>query len=232
MRVVPLPSVPPAVLPLIAPIARWSLCEPDVAPPDVGFVEPMLRRRLSSLARMVLSAAHACVRDVPDVRIVFASRHGELTRTITMLESLAKGEELSPTLFSMSVLNASAGLFSMLQKNVAPATAISAGRASFGYGLLEACLQLAENPGQPVLYVYADEPLPAVYGEMEAPGSDAHAVGLLLASAAKTRITCSIEAGDVGQSDEAQSRTFLRCLDQGQATWSDAGKLWRWTQDA
>lgn len=232
MRVVPLPSVPSAVLPLIAPIARWSLCEPGVAPPDVGFVEPMLRRRLSSLARMALSAAHACARDIPDVRIVFASRHGELARTITMLESLADGEELSPTLFSMSVLNASAGLFSMLQKNVAPATAISAGRASFGYGLLEACLQLAENPGQPVLYVYADEPLPAVYGETEEPGSDAHAVGLLLASAAETRVTCSIDAGDVGQSGEAQSRTFLRCLDQGHATWSDAGKRWRWTQGA
>jgi len=199
-----------------------------VAPPDVGFVEPMLRRRLSSLARMVLSVARACARDNPDVRIVFASRHGELARTTTMLESLVDDEDLSPTLFSMSVLNASAGLFSMLQKNTAPATAISAGRASFGYGLLEACLQLAENPVQPVLYVYADEPPPAAYGVTEESGSDAHAVGLLLVSAAETRITCSIEAGDAMPGREAQSRAFLRCLDQGRADWSDAGKHWLW----
>lgn len=217
-----------AVQPLIAPVARWFLCEPDVAPPDVGFVEPMLRRRLSSLARMTLGVAYACAGDVPDVRIVFASRHGELTRTMTMLESLADGGEVSPTLFSMSVLNASAGLFAMLQKNTAPATAISAGHASFGYGLLEACLQLAENPVQSVLYVYADEPPPAIYGEQEQAGCGAHAVGLLLASGAETRIACSMKESDEEPGGEAQSRAFLRCLEQGRAAWREPGRRWSW----
>lgn len=217
-----------SVLPLIAPIARWSFCEPDASPPDVGFVEPMLRRRLSSLAKMSLGVAYACARDVPDLRIVYASRHGELTRTTTMLESLADGEDLSPTLFSMSVLNASAGLFSILRKNTAPATAISAGSASFGYGLLEACLQLAENPGQAVLYVYADEPAPMVYGATELPGSNAHAVGLLLASSAEMRIACSYTARDSELSNEVQSRAFLRCLAEGRAAWNDVGRRWLW----
>ena len=125
--------------PLRAPIARHAVWPvrtlADGAPeaPDVGFVEPMLRRRLSSLARMTLCVAQACTADHAHergrLRLVYASRHGELARTTTMLEALAARQELSPTVFSTSVLNASAGLFSILHKNRAPATASP--RASF-----------------------------------------------------------------------------------------------------
>ena len=223
---------------LIVPIACSSVWEAHasleggVVLPDVGFVEPMLRRRLSPLAKMMLRVAYDCARDVPDVRIVYASRHGELVRTTTMLESLAAKEELSPTLFSMSVLNASAGLFSILQKNTAPSTAISAGRASFGYGLLEAGLQLAQQPAQPVLFVYADEPAPAVYQADEPPNARAHALALLLESSGKTRISCSFTAGAVAQSREEQSHAFMRCLDHGESEWSEAGRTWRWKKEA
>ena len=109
------------VAPLIAPIARWSVWESSVSPegslasPDVSFVEPLLRRRLSSLTRMTLRVAYDCAHDIPGVRFVYASRHGELARTTTMLEALANKAALSPAVFSMSVLNASTGLFSMLE---------------------------------------------------------------------------------------------------------------------
>jgi hypothetical protein len=219
---------------LIAPVGRWSVSEPGasgagpLSSPDVGFVEPMLRRRLSSLARMVLRVAHDCAHDIPDARFVYASRHGELTRTTTMLDALAARDGVSPAVFSMSVLNAVTGLFSMLQKDVAPSTAISAGESSFGYGLLEACLQLEANPGQAVLFVYADEPAPAVYGGVDRPGARAHALGLLLESSARTRVSFSIAGASTSPSSEAQSRAFLRCLEGGAAQWSDGQKNWTW----
>jgi hypothetical protein len=222
---------------MIAPIACWSVCEPAVlsdgslSSPDVSFIEPMQRRRLSTLARMTLRVAYDCAHDFPEARFVFASRHGELIRTTRMLENIAGKEILSPTVFSMSVLNAGTGLFSMLQKNEAPASAISAGCSSFGYGLLEACLQLAANPEQPVLFVYADEPAPVVYGEVDAEGCAAHAVGLLLQSSAKLRMRGSILPEDGVSSREVQSRAFLRCLEQGGADWHDSGKTWRWVRD-
>ena len=224
--------------PLIVPIACSSVWEAHasleggVVLPEVGFVEPMLRRRLSPLAKMTLRVAYDCARDVPDVRIVYASRHGELLRTTTMLESLAAKEELSPTLFSMSVLNASAGLFSILQKSTAPSTAISAGRASLGHGLLEAGLQLAQQPAQPVLFVYADEPAPAVYQASESPEAKAHALALLLESSAAMRVCCSFTAGRTAQSNEEQSHAFMRCLDHGESEWSEGGRTWRWKKDA
>ena len=192
----------------------------------------MLRRRLSSLAKMSLRVAHDCAHNVPDIRFVYASRHGELTRTTAMLDDLAAEEVLSPTAFSMSVLNASAGLFSILQSNTAPSTAISAATASFGYGLLEACLQLAAKPEQPVLLVYADEPTPVIYGEAGMSNFEAHAIGLLLQSGAARQITCCTSSSDETPSAEPQSRAFLRCLTIGQATWYGDGTKWAWsTQD-
>lgn len=232
------PTLHSVVPPLIAPIARrsvWASSREEEAPaqtPELGFIEPMLRRRLSSLARIVLHVAHACASDVINARVVFASRHGELARTTKMLESLATGEELSPTLFSMSVLNASTGLFSILQKNTAPSTAISAGNASFGYGLLEACLQLVERPDQPVLYLYADEPAPAEYEAGEPPDQPTLVLGLLLDSSAPTRVACSSLATGAAPSNEVQARAFIRALDEGEATWNGGGKTWRWKINA
>jgi len=222
---------------LIAPVARWCawscshLQDGSLVSPDVSFVEPMLRRRLSSLTRMTLRVAYDCAHDIPDVRFVYASRHGELARTTTMLEALAGKDELSPAMFSMSVLNASTGLFSMLEKNVAPCTAISAGCSSFGYGLLEACMQLKDHPDQAVLFVYADEPAPAVYGEKELAGSEAHAVGLLLQSSAEMRVGWSLSSSDAIPSDEVQSLAFLRCLESGESEWRDGEKAWSWQKE-
>lgn len=219
---------------LVAPIVCSSAWEAVFSPeggvsvPDVDFVEPLFKRRLSPLTRMMLRVAYDCAHGVSDARIVFASRHGELVRTTKMLNSLAVREELSPMLFSMSVLNASAGLFSILEKNTAPSTAVSAGCASFGYGLLEACLQLAQNPAQPVLLVYADEPAPDIYRAVEPPAIRSRALGLLLGSSAKRRIACSFRAGNRVASSEDQSQAFMRCLDQGEAEWGEDGRTWLW----
>ena len=218
-----------------APIARWALWEAHAredgspASPDLAFVEPMIRRRLSSLAKMSLRVAYDCANDIPDVRFVYASRHGELARTTAMLGDLANDEGLSPTTFSMAVLNASTGIFSILQNNTAPSTAISAMNSSFGYGLLEACLQLADKPDQPVLLVYADEPTPAIYGQTDICDLKAHAIALLLQSGASRQISCSTTSTDNMPSAEPQSRAFLRCLADGHASWHGEGTSWAWS---
>ncbi len=220
------------------PIARWAVwdaCASEKGTPaasDLGFVEPMLRRRLSLQARMALRVAHDCAPDPGELRMVYASRHGELGRSTSMLEALATGEEVSPTAFSTSVLSASVGLFSILQRNTAASTAISAGAASFGYGLLEACLQLADDPDQPVLLVYADEPLPDVYGSAAPDHDAAHAVGLLLQREASMQLTCRLSRGDGNPSAEPQSRAFVRCLETGQSRWDTAGACWTWSTQA
>jgi hypothetical protein len=216
-----------------APVARWAAWDAlaaDQAAPDVNFVEPMLRRRLSRLAKMSLRVAHDCVQDLPRVRLVFASRHGELTRTTAMLEDIADRSPLSPTAFSLSVLNASSGLFSILRTDTTPSTAISAAESSFGFGLLEAAIQFADDPETPVLFVYADEPLPLVYGVEQATTGPAHALALLLSGESTIRLECGLGPCDRPASSEPHSLAFMRSLGHSNAgEWIGSGNSWFWT---
>lgn len=218
-----------------APVARWAIWDTAArapaapSPADLAFVDPLLRRRLSLQAKIALVVANECTHDMPHARVVYASRHGELSRTTDMLENLAHGEAVSPAAFSMSVLNANVGLLSILQRNTAPSTAISATACSFGYGLLEAAMQLAEHPDQPVLLLYADEPIPAIYAEDVANSSAAHALGILLQTGAATHLSCKVSAAQKLPDAELQSRAFMRCLETGSASWQGDTSTWTWT---
>lgn len=215
------------------PVARWSVWqENDGAKrlPDVSFVESALRRRLGFLAKMFLHVANDCAGGFPNVRLVYASRHGDLTKTTAMLVDLADGQILSPTAFSMSVPNAVTGVYSISKQDRSPSTAVSAAESSFGFGLLEACLQLSASPDTPVLFVYADEPAPAIYeiasGDVFAP----HAIGLLLINGAKSEIACKMECTDTALGVTPQSHAFLRCIGDGEtAVWHGEGRTWSWS---
>ena len=219
----------------VAPVSCWSVwqaqADGDVKnTPDVAFVDASLRRRLSLFARMALKVAHDCAGDLVDVRIVFASRHGDLGRTTSMLVDLADKELLSPTTFSMSVLNACTGIYSIAKKEHAPSTAISSAESSFGYGLLEACLQFASNPKRPVLFVYADEPAPAVYGLGSSDIPVPLAIGLLLKDDAKTYIACDTQFITTVADPVSQPYAFLECLNgKGTASWQSEGRAWNWS---
>ncbi|MFT4064802.1 beta-ketoacyl synthase chain length factor [Paraburkholderia sp.] len=222
------------------PVGRWSSW-PATAPaaPDIGFIEPIVRRRLSTLSKVALKVAHDCVAREP-VRVVFASRHGELRRTTDILRSISAGEPVSPTAFSLSVLNAMTGVFGIARGDRSAASAVSAGAQTLGYALLEAYAQYAAQPGSPVLLVYADEPADRAYGTIE-DEVQGGAIALLLDQEASTgHIVCSLSRADGSpHADEAaaddvssfptQSQALLHCLETGQpARWQHAGALWHW----
>lgn len=183
--------------------------------------------------KMSLKVAHDCLQGLPRVRLVYASRHGELNRTTSILEELAQDEPISPTAFSMAVLNASVGILSILRNDTAPATAISAAGASFGYGLLEATMQFELNPTEPVMLIYADEPVPKIYGDGDSDPPYAHAVAVLLIEHASCHIECTIESTMGLAGEESQSQSFLRCIDGDDKTsWQGENKTWTWSRHA
>lgn len=200
--------------------------------PALPFVDPLMRRRLGRLARMALHVAHACT----EVRLaeysVFASRHGELQRTVGMLHDLARGTGLSPTDFSLSVHNAVAGVYSIVRHDRSPSVAIAAGEESFAYGLIEAAAQWQRDTARSVLFVYADEPAPAEYRRFVAGKELPHAVALLLGSggAAGVQMQLNSRTGST-VNPEMQSLAFLRAWVQKQreAVWEGAQHEWRWT---
>jgi hypothetical protein len=221
----------------VIPVARWSTwpAAQPLAPdsPDVRFIDASLRRRLGPLARMMLHVARDCAGDAGPLRLVFASRHGELGYTVALLRALAAAEPLSPTLFSLSVHNAPAGLFSTFRGDRAESTALAAGAETLGQALLEAYCQLATDPGVPVLVVYGDEPLPQEYrefGEAQDLQPRGRALAVLLSADAPRRTEVLAEAaGDAASSDEAQAESFVRHLERGgPGRWVGGGKRWSW----
>lgn len=132
-------------------IEAFAVAEPGTAP-DVSFVPPLLRRRLSPLQRLFFALAREVGADAADW-IVFSSRDGEDTLTRRIVADFRADGSVSPHRFSASVYNAAPGLWSVFSENKAPYTAIAAGDDSIECGLLEL---LAGERGSAVL-VYAEE---------------------------------------------------------------------------
>ena len=162
-------------------IARWKAWAPGVgddsgwrgwldgddssmldSQPDVNFLPGMLRRRLDRHGRMALHTAWSCAEGLDSVQFVFASRHGDLSRTLELLVALGNKDMLSPTSFSLSVHNSTAGLFSIARGDRSAATAMAAGADTLGLCLLEGANMIAEG-AEHVLVCYADDMPPACY---------------------------------------------------------------------
>ncbi|RQH05725.1 beta-ketoacyl synthase chain length factor [Paraburkholderia dinghuensis] len=219
------------------PVARWSSwCSTSDSPPEVAFVDPLMRRRLSPLSRMALKVAMDCVDAQTKTRVVFASRHGELRRTTDILRDIETGKPVSPNAFSLSVLNAMSGLFGITRQDRSAATAISAGAETLGYALLEAYAQHADEPGTPILIVYADEPADARYGAIEHEvARGAFALLLDANEAPQGRLACSVTQGASAQGPRfaTQSEALHHCLSGGDcAVWQGSGGTWRWNWHA
>jgi hypothetical protein len=196
--------------------------------PALAYVEPMTRRRLSPLARAVLDCAGRCQTSAGHLRVVAASRHGELARTLSQLEDIAAGAEVSPTAFSLSVHNATAGLLSIVRRNRAPMSAVAAGEETFAWGLLDAHAAFAASPDEPVLYLYGDDVLPGALAEFAETADGLLAIGVLIAPGA-TRCL-DIRAHPAACEADARSlpASFMSAAAEGCWTGRRLSWEWRW----
>ena len=215
------------------PVSRWATwgeqgCDPQ---PQVGFIEPLVRRRLSFLDRIALHVANACVAEGEAVHLVFASRHGELARSAELLAQLARNELPSPMSFSLSVLNAAAGLYGIARKDRSPATAVSSGEATFPLALVEGAAQAQKNPEAAVVVAFADEPPPEVYQSLVDSPRNAHAIAVRLeAKKAQKPVALSWDDGEGEDAPEEAVWRFARSLaDETDGSWSANGQRWQWS---
>ena len=175
----------------------------------------MLRRRLTPLGVAAIGVASDAGAS-GGMHYVFSSRHGESTRTLRLLLSLARNETMSPADFSLSVHNASAGLLSISTGARSGHTAIAAGADSFAAGLIEALAQLRVAPFVPVLLVYFDEALPVPLNEIDTLSMDGLALAVLLGDPADhhdaMRVTIVPEPDALPRATTAQAEDFVRFL--------------------
>lgn len=137
--------------------AIWRESE-ESPKPDVSFVPPLDRRRLTDVERAALCTAWPVAGGPCELPMVFASRWGEIGVTLKLMRQFHDDGEMSPAAFSASVHNAAAGAFSILAKNHAPYTAVAARERTLESGLIEALSQM-----RPVLFTYAEEATPKFY---------------------------------------------------------------------
>lgn len=163
-------------------ILDWKAWTPaHDAQPDVSAIPAMLRRRLSPIARAAMSVIMPLAQAYGAMPLVYVSRHGDLNRTLGLLEELARGEPVSPAAFSLSVHNATAGLFSIQQGLTQNIVALSAGAEDLVPALLES-VGLC-NPHSPrVLCVFSDEPPPPVYAHQIDQPAQPYALALVIES--------------------------------------------------
>jgi len=142
-------------------LVHQTFAQADKAPIP-AIVPKIFQRRLSPLGRAVFHAADACIDGDLSLAIVFSSGHGEVNKSLEMLQTMQQGEAVSPTAFSLSVHNAIAGLFSIVYGCHQEITVLAPGQEGIAPAFIEALGLLQEHHNE-VLMVLYDEPLADFY---------------------------------------------------------------------
>lgn len=203
----------------------WSAEQADTQP-DVSVIPAMLRRRLSAVGRAALSVIIPMIETHGAMPLVYVSRHGDLSRTLGILEDMARNEPLSPTAFSLSVHNAIAGLFSIHQGMTTNITAISGGSCELVPALLET-LGLCHSQAGPVLCVFCDAPVPDIYQPHSSLPQQAYALALVVEEGSDWQLTFLDSLATEDNQQQLQTFALLDLLENNnQGVFACNGSHW------
>ena len=228
--------------------ARWARAPHSIVAgeePGVKAMPAMLRRRAGFLGKMALEVAYRCLDARGDgagdraagIPTVFCSRHGEVSRALELLSDLARGEALSPTAFSMSVHNATAGLLTIARGDRANHIALAAGAATIEHAVIEACGLLADG-AQTVLLVASDCQLPELFLPFQECEEQPHAWAWLMKAADAgdgEAIALRWSASDEAPAPGMPGGLAVAAFHLGGASRMercDGRMRWRWSRDA
>lgn len=206
--------------------------------PACAFLPPMQRRRLGRLARMTLQAAWPLCGEDEQLPFVFASSHGENSRTFALLGDIADMQPLSPTQFGLSVHNAIAGQWSILRGQRGESVALAGEADAFEHAIIEGVLQLVA--GAPAaLVVVAEELPPPAYAQWIEDVPFSYAVAFRLGPAGPSD---NATTGDIWRLEQTRTTAnaatcrwphaldFLRAVLAGRTSLEHAWKTrgWNW----
>lgn len=180
---------------------RWAKGREELPPLDAKVIPASVRRRLNNFGRSAGCSAADKLESYP--LIVFASRYGDIERTVSILDEIARGDTVSPMNFSLSVHNAVPGLLSIGWQLKELQSAISAGTDTLTMGITEAISLLTEFPEKEVLLIYVDFPLPTVFEKFDEPDVATSICVALLSRdvAADGRLVLTAETAEVDEED-------------------------------
>lgn len=199
-----------AVAPGLTSEKDWSdwldsrICSGDEDNIKLGLkkISPILRRRFTKMGKV--AAASLCGLELEqNTPLVFASRHGDVDLTLSLLQNIASDQDLSPTGFSLAVHNAIAGLLSIAQKDTSPITSVAACQDMLPIALLEAITQLQDFPK--VVCLICDTPVPEIYQPYTESSDIPYAIALLLSRDNGVALSLSKSSMQEDGPEEAES---------------------------
>ena len=97
------------------------VCDDFSSQIDLSEIPPIQRRRLGNCAKMLFNIT----KNYGEIPMIFSSKFGEINQNFEISYNLAFENFISPTMFSLSVLNASLALKAIKSKNSCELLAIS-----------------------------------------------------------------------------------------------------------
>lgn len=115
---------------------------------------PMMRRRkLSTVDKLAMSVIMKVFEEDDNIdEFIFSSQYGEFERLFSLIEQYNNENEVSPIAFSASVHNYLAGVLSLLRNLTGSYYAVSSGKNSLSFGLVQAIVSGKNN----ILYCFSD----------------------------------------------------------------------------
>lgn len=199
--------------------------------PELDFLPPMQRRRLSPAARLMCAAAWPLADAHPDAPLVFASHDGEINRSFSLWPELLHSHTVSPTSFGLSVHNALPGLWSMLRQDMRENTALAVGADGLETTLAEACALLHEGCPE-VLAVWVDEPVHAAFAVSAERAPLVYALAMIIRPGQRYRLT--LASGDDSAADGYWGALeWIRFMLSGKPAHLRryGNRYWHWQQD-
>jgi len=200
---------------------------------SVKAVPTLLRRRITLLGQYALSSAWS-LPDSANARLILSSRHGEFSRTLTLLEAVTSRSELSPADFTLSVHHALIGLLSIVHGNRRGHTAVASGSESFCLGLLEAVACLKDKPEEKVVLIHFDDLLPSSFAVFNEDHEQPIALVLALSATGEgENIQIDFESAGIQEKPSAShAMDFIAFLANNSAECLSAGehRNWRWSR--
>ena len=207
--------------------------------PALAEVPAMQRRRIERLGRMAIQAACWCEEDNDDARVplVFASRHGDVARSVELLNSLADDQALSPTAFGLSVHNAVAALYSITRGKRGNYVALAAGKTTAEAACAEAFALLADGAAE-VRVVCYEAPLPLAYADFRDEPDPFFAWCWRIAAAGRSGARMGLEWEQAAGAGDTPAGTLPHGLDvhrfllagQPRLDFTANGQRWRWSR--
>lgn len=107
---------------------KFDICDIKFCDDKSGFnlegLKPLEKRRLGNAAKSIFTVLNG-LEICDDLAFVFSSSQGEFSRCISLLKELSLDNFVSPTSFSLSVLNSGLATFGIIKKANSPVFAIS-----------------------------------------------------------------------------------------------------------